>query len=221
MGFPSKYDEFIESADISSHVRPRSTTAAIGPNGPESSAMVCAMYIRSGKSVAQSHSAISDGSKPTAPSLNGDITANSEHSQQLCGAFVNPKPHSRCWFDTDSEASGSSDSEGHSDSCRDTCTPVVGHETISSETFSSRPSSQHHFSTAAPDAGSAGISHHPLGITEMHVQDTGSAQLPQLCESSGAGSTSSNVPLPREIFAPNMLSWFKNKRNSTNKHSVY
>lgn len=53
MGFPMKFDEWIESEKLSSHVRPRSASAAIGPNGPESAAMVCAMHVRAVKGINQ------------------------------------------------------------------------------------------------------------------------------------------------------------------------
>jgi hypothetical protein len=223
MGFPSKYNEFIESANVSSHVRPRSASAAIGPNGPESAAMVCAMQVRAGKSVKVS--VLDKPSTSDAPHTDLQVrkrcaSINNVSLQNDCDASVVSKSHGRCWFDTDSETSGSSDIEElthDSGNCPAQSTENSDLITSFSDIFSRSPPCNRHSIFTGHESSTDGR-FLPVSTSVIDFQDFGSNSSVQNSDcNDGVISTMMNHSFLPEAFAPTVMPWFKIKRKLTNK----
>jgi hypothetical protein len=228
MGFPSKFDEFIESTNLISHIRARSASAAIGPNGPESAAMVCAMYARAGKSVnlctSNNASTSSDMTKSSLLTQIGSTFAGLVTSKHVQNASVALKSHSRSWFDTDSDASCSSGSEDQNFDCDKSFTQAA--ENTGTDLYLSHSS----MATSPPCSGLCHVTVDESSAnntvssvvlaSDMDFQDTRGTASPQhshipiVLEE----AISLNIPpFSRDVFAPNMLPWFKAKRKSAQK----
>jgi len=221
MGFPSKFDEFIESANLTSHVRPRSASAAIGPNGPESAAMVCAMYARAGNSVKislhDSAPAASDIANLGSNTPNSIIATAADPPQHISDAFVALKskqlPHSRSWFDTDSEVSCSSEREDQVFELHNTAAAAQSLDAIvtHSSTTTSPPCS-HHCDTRDCNCSTNNSFLSAVGSSaDTYFQGAASLQHSELSEGI---ITSNTLAFSREVFAPNVLPWFKAKRKT-------
>ena len=216
MGFPSKFDEFIDSSNLGSHIRSRSVSAAIGPNGPESAAMVCAMYARAGKSVKlsvhDSTPSLSDTSKSGLHMRSGSISAGPVFQNEFCSSTT-LKSHGRSWFDTDSEASYCSDADDKIFECGNSITRAA--ETANS-ILSYHAETDHCQKSVLESSSNETLP--PVvsapGIDFPETRDNISPQHADVHEGVGVLSI---VPITREIFAPNVLPWFKTKRKSVHK----
>jgi hypothetical protein len=228
MGFPSKFDEFIESKNLTSHIRPRSASAAIGPNGPESAAMVCTMYARAGKSVklcmSGNASTSSDMTKLGLHTQIGSTFAGLVSSKLADNASVALKSNSRSWFDTDSDGSCSSGSEDQHFDCDKNFTQAAETTTTtlnlshSSEATSPHCNSLCHVTVDESSANNTVSS--VVLASDRDFQDSRGTASPQHSHTSTVleEAISSNVaPFSRDIFAPNVLPWFKAKRKSAHK----
>lgn len=224
MGFPLKYNEFIESANIASHVRPRSASAAIGPNGPESAAMVCAMQVRAGKNVKPSHHERASPSDATRPGLHTQqefTSSNLVSVQNLCDGSVVSKSHGKCWFDTDSEASDSSDMDVpilvHG--CDSVTSYTAGnHDLIASNPGNgskSPPCTQHGTVRDQESSSNFGFS-----SSDIHFQEFGSIFSVQHSDHNDVVNSPNIHAFSREAFAPKVMPWFKAKRKATNKGNL-
>ena len=222
MGFPSKYNEFIESANVSSHVRPRSASAAIGPNGPESAAMVCAMQVRAGKSAKTSmHDkvAISDVSLPDMlQTQKGCASTNHDSLQKFCDASVASKSHGRCWFDTDSEASCSSEVEELAHGGNHPAEKAEDPEVIAScpRNFSRSPPRKYNGIATGHESST---DDRLLSFSDRNnsFQDSGSNLLVQISDQNDGGTSTVVNSFTREAFAPTVMPWFKIKRKTMHR----
>ena len=218
MGFPIKFDERIDSGKLSSHVRPRSASAAIGPNGPETAAMVCAMYVRAGKGINQNGPC--DGLTATGSKIQNQPLRDATGSHAVVDTLhITSLPaicHGASWFDTDSEASESSDREednyNHSE--------ILTRPAESNDQMLSRPSSN---VSKSPQS-----SRNSLTMAELAASTSDSVPLTAYACGSGvqdinkasmycldpieADISSNSVSFSQQIFAPNVLSWFNAKR---------
>ena len=220
MGFPMKFDEWIESEKLSSHVRPRSASAAIGPNGPESAAMVCAMHVRAGKGINQNGHYNGLTAKPASRlqfenRTLQDATGGLVALETSRNTSLPAKCHRGSWFDTDNEASGLSDSEDYTDNRDDRLTQpaessgVVLHPSINE---SKSPQSSRDSLTVAVHASSA-VDAVPLDFSpHANACKYISTASSQYLDSVDAGIPSNSAAISLEIFAPNVLPWFKAKR---------
>jgi len=213
MGFPSKFDEFIESSNLSSRVRPRSATAAIGPNGPESAATVCAMYARAPKSV---QLCTSSSTAASADMSRSDLANGITSTELVCHTSVALKSHGRCWFDTDSESS-LSDRDEHVEECDNVTQSAEIHDCVlpnpSSNVCRSPLSNDHHLSMVHESSTNISLSS-SIPACNIDSQDMRSASTPQQSNLNEGPASSSALTFSREIFAPNVLPWFKAKRKS-------
>ena len=213
MGFPSKFDEFIESSNLSSRVRPRSATAAIGPNGPESAATVCAMYARAPKSV---HLCTSSSTAASADMSRSDLTNGITSTELVCHTSAALKSHDRCWFDTDSESS-LSDRDEHVEECDNVAQSAEIHDCVlsypSSNVCSSPLSNDHHLSIVHESSTNISLSL-SIPACDIDSQDVRSESTPQQSNLNEGPASSSASTFSREMFAPNVLPWFKAKRKS-------
>jgi hypothetical protein len=217
MGFPSKFDEFIESSNLGSHIRPRSVSAAIGPNGPESAAMVCAMYARAGKSVKLSvhvnTPSLSDMPKSGLHMQSGRISAGPVYQNQFCSSTT-LKSHGRSWFDTDSEASYCSDGDDEIFECGNNITRAA--ETADS-VISYRAETDHCQQSVLESSSSNETLPPVISAPVIDFPETRDNTSPQHADVHEGVGVLSIVPITREIFAPNVLPWFKTKRKSVHK----
>jgi hypothetical protein len=176
------------------------------------------MQGRAGKSVKISvhdKPAVSDASLLDLQRQRGYVSTNHVSLHNFCDTPFVSKSNGKCWFETDSEASDSSDIGDVADQSGDQ--PAFSNFTASCPCNTSRSPPRNYHNDVAVLESTSDIRISSVSGSGIHVQDVGSnLSVQNPVRDDGVTPIMTHAFLP-EAFAPTVMPWFKAKRKSTNK----